>query len=81
MNSSITLRLKNEGNRNIWVPFVQSGQVFFRSELSNDEMIKKEKLFRCLNGLPDDAFQKKPQPIQKRYILVLTKLMWAIIKG
>ncbi|KAK8841669.1 hypothetical protein M9Y10_026609 [Tritrichomonas musculus] len=59
----------------------QEEGVFFRSELSNDEMIKKEKLFRCLNGLPDDAFQKKPQPIQKRYILVLTKLMWAIIKG
>ena len=73
-NVNNTLRLTIEDDRDISVSFVNPDQIFFRPELSNEEMIKKEKLIRYVNNLPDDAFPKKRMPIQIGFIFAITGL-------
>ncbi|KAK8896369.1 hypothetical protein M9Y10_014267 [Tritrichomonas musculus] len=73
-NVSNMLRMTIEDDRDISVSFISPDQIFFRPELSNEEMIKREKLYRYVNGLPEDAFPKKRTPIQNGFLFAITGL-------
>lgn len=73
-NTNNTLRLTIEDDKDISVSFISNDQIFFRPELSNEEMIKKEKLIRYVNGLSDDAFPKKRMPISNGFLFAITNL-------
>ncbi|OHT09865.1 hypothetical protein TRFO_04397 [Tritrichomonas foetus] len=68
----LRMTLKNE--KDISISFIKPDQLFIKSEISNEEIIKKEKLIRYLTESVDKFYPRKRPPIQFGVVFVITCL-------
>ena len=68
------LRMTIDNDKDISISFVNDDQLFIKSEISNEEIIKKEKLLKYLSETLEGFYPKKRPPIQNGILFAITNL-------